>query len=149
MDLANPDRLLVSTVNTYASQDGGWGDQILQSTNGGSSWTSQTIRRDVNGVPWIDGNAIHWAGSLEFDPFNTNCAFVTSGNGIFMTENVNASPTVWKFLTKGLEETVPLDAVSIPGTSLISVIGERGLFKVELLNSLKSSYSQLSLQGMY
>ncbi len=79
---------------------------------------------DANGTDWIPGNAIHWAGSLEINPFNNKQAWVTSGNGIFMTEDVSAKVPLWKFMSKGIEETVPLDIVSIPGGPLVTAIGD-------------------------
>jgi hypothetical protein len=69
-------------------------------------------------------NAIHWAGSIELDPFDSNRAWVASGNGIFQTDDVAATPSTWRVAAAGLEETVPLDAVSVPGGSLVSVIGD-------------------------
>jgi xyloglucan-specific exo-beta-1,4-glucanase len=75
-------------------------------------------------VSWIAGNAIHWAGSIEFDPFDSKALWVTSGNGVFKTANIDAVPTTWTFDVKGLEETVPLNLVSIPGGPLVSVIGD-------------------------
>ncbi len=124
VDPSDPDRVITSTINTWMSQDGAWGDKFFLSTNGGTNWTDLVIKRDNNGIYWIDGHAIHWAGSIEFDPFNTSQAIVASGNGIFLCEDVNASTTTWKFLTRGLEETVPLDMISIPGGPVITVIGD-------------------------
>jgi xyloglucan-specific exo-beta-1,4-glucanase len=73
------------------------------------------------GVSWIEGRAIHWTGSIEFDPFNTKRVWVTSGNGVFRTDNIDAGTIVWDFTVKGMEEIVPLGMVSIPGGPLLSV----------------------------
>jgi hypothetical protein len=132
VDPANANRLVTSTINTYLQQGDSWGDRIFISTDGGSNWTdviSRGFEMDPNGVTWVEGHAIHWAGSLEFDPFNTNKVWVTSGNGIFMTENIEASPAVWKFMVGGLEETVPLNLISIPGGPVVSVIGDYDGFR--------------------
>jgi photosystem II stability/assembly factor-like uncharacterized protein len=75
-------------------------------------------------VPWINGKAIHWAGVAVFDPFNNKAVWVTSGNGIFKTANIDAVPTTWTFTVKGLEETVPLNINSIPGGPVLSAIGD-------------------------
>ncbi|MCX7726429.1 MAG: hypothetical protein N2053_06240, partial [Chitinispirillaceae bacterium] len=85
----------------------------------------------------IIGNTIHWIGSVVIDPFNPNRVFVTSGNGVFVTENCwekieksdweksyYETRAVWKFASHGIEETVPLDLISIPGGPLVSVIGD-------------------------
>jgi photosystem II stability/assembly factor-like uncharacterized protein len=126
VDPNNSKRIVASTNNTWLNQGGGaWGDRFFISENGGDTWRDLgTITRDPNGVPWIQGHAIHWAGSIEFDPFNTSRVFVTSGNGIFTTEDIDAPSTTWKFTVKGLEETVPLNLISIPDGPMISVIGD-------------------------
>jgi hypothetical protein len=49
---------------------------------------------------------------------------VTSGNGIFMTRALSAGTSTWQFAAKGLEEMVPLDAASVRGAPLASVIGD-------------------------
>ncbi len=132
VDPNNANRLVTSSVNTYQLQDNSYGDRIFLSTNGGTSWTDVVARGfdlDPNGVSWVDGQAIHWAGSVEFDPFNTKKAWVISGNGVFSTNDIDATTNVWKFNVKGLEETVPLDIVSIPNGPLVSVIGDYDGFR--------------------
>jgi hypothetical protein len=127
VDAKNPQRVLVSTVNNWMQQGGGWGDHFFVTANGGSTWTDVVARGfalDTNGVSWMAGNTIHWANSIEFDPFDAKAAWVTSGNGVFRTANLDAVPTTWTFAVKGLEETVPLGLVSVPGGPLLSVIGD-------------------------
>ena len=128
VDAANPARLLASTINTYREQPWGFGDVIFLSTDGGASWTDligdERIAMATNGMPWIEDNAIHWAGSIQIDPFDPERAFVTSGNGIFMTRNLSAPESVWTFAVQGLEEMVPLDAASVRGAPLTSVMGD-------------------------
>lgn len=136
IDPDDSDHVIISTLNYYGGQhlyaDGseGWGDRIYVSQDGGETWittgqsygTEQNI--DNNGNAWIAGNAIHWAGSIEFDPFDTDKAWVTSGNGVFWTDNVNDDRPIWKFQSKGIEETVPLDIVSVPDGPLVTAIGD-------------------------
>lgn len=138
VDPANANRLLLSTLNAYWRQynDGTndvWGDRMLISTNGGTSWRDLVgtagITMNTNGITWIYGQSIHWAGSIEFNPFNTAQAWVISGNGVFSCDNVNATNTTWKFNSVNLEETVPLDIVSITSGPLVSVIGDYDGFK--------------------
>ena len=133
VDPNNANRLVASTINTYLPQGGPYGDRIFISANGGASWTDVIARGfslDTNGMSWITGHAIHWAGSVEFDPYNTKKVWVTSGNGIFSTDDIDATPCVWKFRVQGLEETVPLDIVSIPNNGpLVSVIGDYDGFR--------------------
>jgi hypothetical protein len=79
--------------------------------------------------------SLHWAACIEIDPFNADRAFVTSGNGIFMTSNLSSATSSWKFQVRGLEETVPLDLVSLPyGAPLISVIGDYDGFRHNFLD---------------
>jgi photosystem II stability/assembly factor-like uncharacterized protein len=127
VDPKNPQRLVVSTINTYLPQGDAKGDRIFLSHDGGASWTDVIARgfvRDAAGVPWLKGHAIHWAGSVEFDPADTHAVWVTSGNGVFRTANIDAAPATWTFTVDGLEETVPLGLASIPGGPLVSAIGD-------------------------
>lgn len=118
VDASNPQKLVATTINKYLQQPWGWGDRIFVSNNGGTSWTdmfaSNKFTMDKNGIAWING-AIHWAGSIEIDPYNPDRFFVASGNGIFMTDNLSANVATLKFMCKGLEETVPRDIVNIEG----------------------------------
>lgn len=133
VDPNNPSRIVASTINKYDAQGSSnvYGDRIFLSTNGGTSWTDVIARGyslDNNGVSWINGNSIHWAGSVEFDPFDTKKVLVISGNGIFQNDNIDAS-NVWKFQVNGLEETVVLDLVSIPNGPVVNVIGDYDGFR--------------------
>ena len=134
VDPKNPKRLIASTGNTWWAQGKAFGDHFFLTTDGGASWTDVVERGfqvDTRGVAWLDsGNSIHWAGSIEFDPFDTKRVHVVSGNGIFTTDDIGAAPCVWKFNVRGLEETVPLDLVSIPGGGpVLSVIGDYDGFR--------------------
>lgn len=132
VDPNNPQRVLVCTINTWAAQGNNWGDHFFLSTNGGSSWVDVVQRGfalDTDGVSWIGENSIHWASSIEFDPFDTRSAWVTSGNGVYRTRNIDATPATWSFAVRGLEETVPLGLVSVPGGPLLTTIGDYGGFR--------------------
>ncbi|MDR7152283.1 hypothetical protein J2W49_004259 [Hydrogenophaga palleronii] len=131
-DPNNSQRVLVSTVNNWLQQGSGWGDHFFVTITGGSTWTDVVARGfalGTGGVSWVGGNTIHWANSIEFDPFDPKAAWVTSGNGVFRTANLDAVPTTWTFAVRGLEETVPLDLVSVPGGPLLSVIGDYDGFR--------------------
>ena len=132
VDPNNPSRLMLSTINIYYAQGGAWGDQFFYSTNSGASWTNVVSRGftlNGNGVPWITSSqSIHWAGCIEFDPFSTSKVWVTSGNGVFRNDAIETSGT-WNAMLKGIEETVPLDMVSIPGGPIFSAIGDYDGFK--------------------
>ncbi len=113
----------------FASEKDAWGDRIYVTTDGGKTWThgqgyNDGVNIDALDNQWIEGNAIHWAGSIEFDPFNTKKVWVTSGNGVFQTDDITAKVPVWKFQSKGIEETVPLDIVSVVDGPLVTAIGD-------------------------
>lgn len=126
VDPSDPRRVVCSTINSWLDQGGGaWGDKMFLSTDAGVSWKDIVGTRDPAGIPWIGTrHAIHWAGSIEFDPFDTKRIFVVSGNGIFRTDDADAEQPVWNFSVKGLEETVPLDLVSLPGGPVVTAVGD-------------------------
>ncbi len=131
VDPGNPDRMIVSTIDYY-QQPHTMGDKFFETLDGGKSWNSivdQGVRIDANGVSWIAGSFIHWTASIEFDPFDTRTVMVVSGNGIFKSTDIHAMPAVWKFEDAGLEESVPLNMVSIPGGPAISAIGDYDGFR--------------------
>ncbi len=140
VDPTDTNHLVLTTVSCYSAQYR-WpnkktnaGDFIFESTDGGAAWrnlfpewvtpTGANANVDPNGNAWIDGTAIHWAGCIEFDPSDPKQVWVTSGNGVFRTDDITAAAPVWKFQSRGLEETVPLDAVSVPGGPLVTAIGD-------------------------
>lgn len=125
VDPSNSQRILASTTNTYLQQGDAYGDRFYISTDGGTNWIDVVARgfnKNTNGVSWIAGNSIHWAGCIVFDPSSTNRVWVTSGNGVFVNNDINASAGTWDFMVKDLEETVPMNVISIPGGPLISSI---------------------------
>jgi uncharacterized protein YjdB len=133
VDPNNPQRVVATTINVYQSQGNTWGDLIYKSVTGGYSWKNlitSGYKFDNDGITWAkNGAAIHWAGSIEFDPFDTKRAWVISGNGVFLTENIDSSTNVWKFNVKGIEETVPYDLISIPNGPMISVVADYDGFR--------------------
>jgi lysophospholipase L1-like esterase/photosystem II stability/assembly factor-like uncharacterized protein len=131
VDRKDPRRLLASTISLYAPQGTGKGDakgdRFYLSADGGATWTDLVARgfaMDRAGVPWVKGHAIHWASTIAFDPADPRAAWVTSGNGVFRTSDLDAAPVTWRFDVKGLEETVPLGLVSRPGAPVVSTIGD-------------------------
>jgi photosystem II stability/assembly factor-like uncharacterized protein len=127
----NPQRMVVSTISHYDMR-GGIGDQFYETLDGGKHWNSivaNGVQIDANGVSWIAGSFIHWAASIEFDPFDARRLMTVSGNGVFVSTDIHAARPVWKFEDTGLEESVPLNLVSIPGGPVISAIGDYDGFR--------------------
>ena len=130
-------RIVVTSVGCYKMQswDGRcdwqtatWGDEIFVSDNLGSSWNAMfsncKVTFDANSVPWVKDHAMHWTGCATLDPFDSKRCFFISGNGLFMSDNLSTNTFDLKFMVKGLEETVPLDMVSLPSGQVITVVGD-------------------------
>lgn len=132
LDPQYPDRIVCTTICTWVEQNWGTGngavhgDIIFISEDAGRTWKSLQDQMifDANGCTWIPDHAIHWSCSIEMDPFNTQKVSVTSGNGIFTTNNIWCDQPTFYFDVNGLEETVALDLVSVPGGYVYSVIGD-------------------------
>ncbi|MBP5246587.1 MAG: hypothetical protein J6Z31_01860 [Fibrobacter sp.] len=142
---------------TY-DMDGQWGTQIYYSTDGGENWVQSfaynvtTVTMNENGIGWMNNSSIHWSGSAAIDPFDSKRVFVSSGNGVFRTDDITdytlvSDPYIhagtrvydawgavtnnqeWKVSSHGVEETVPYEVVSIPGGPLVSVIADYDGFR--------------------
>ena len=131
VDPGNPKRLVATTLSIWAFQTSQpanmWGDLILTSIDAGRTWTNLMERGmsvDTNGIGYANNSSIHWAGSIEFDPFDPKAAWVVSGNGLYKTTDIDAPNSVWKFDVKGIEESGAYQAESIPGGPLVSIIGD-------------------------
>jgi photosystem II stability/assembly factor-like uncharacterized protein len=149
--LDNPNILVTSTTNTWWAQNWAtsatvYGDEIYRSTDGGATWANlfgkKKTKLEKGEFEWANPKAVadplslHWATCIVLDPFNPERAFVNSGNGIFMTDNISASVSNWKFQVKGLDETVPNDIASpLYGAPLLSVISDYDGFRHNDLNS--------------
>ncbi|HEX8405521.1 MAG TPA: cellulose binding domain-containing protein [Duganella sp.] len=128
IDRNDPKHLVVATINTWMEQSPNqYGDRIFTSKDAGRTWTDVVARGfalDARGANWIADTSIHWAGSVEIDPFDGRKVWVASGNGLFKTADIDAATTTWAFDVAGLEETVPFDFQSVPNGPLVSVIGD-------------------------
>jgi xyloglucan-specific exo-beta-1,4-glucanase len=132
VDPNNAQRIIVSTTNAYYLQEGAYGDRFFISTNGGQTYTDVVARGfdlDPNGITWVQGHAIHWSGSIMFDPNDSKKVWVTSGNGVFVNPDIDATVGVWKFTVKGLEELVPRGLESIPNGPLVTVVSDYDGFR--------------------
>ncbi|MDR0682529.1 MAG: glycoside hydrolase [Dysgonamonadaceae bacterium] len=133
VDPENSENLITTTLSVWQPQ--GWiaggsvtnGDQIFISTDDGLSWKNlfgtSSVSYEEPLIEWLKKSSqLHWAGSVKIDPFNRNRAFIISGNGIYMTENLWDTKPLFKMAVTDLEETVPSDLVSLPNAPVATVI---------------------------
>jgi len=130
----NPDRLMAVSMGLWWGQywttaSTTWGDQIWISKNGGKTWTnlmeSGKSTYSENQIKWLaSGCQLHWCGSAQMDPHNSSRAWFTSGNGIITTSNLWTSKPLFHMCVTGLEETVPLNIVSVTGAPLAVTVGD-------------------------
>ena len=123
IDPKNEDRMVLVTTQTWMQQpNGSHGDVFYTSTDGGKTWTDLlgTMKMETNGMDWIADCAIHWCCSLAIDPFDTDNIMVTSGNGIFACDNIFDAEPVFYFNANGIEETVPMDIITLEDHPLVS-----------------------------
>lgn len=149
-----------------------WGSNIYYTSDGGQTWTPSfqyfwmdggvypvTEQMSENGIGWMYNSAIHWSGCVVMNPFNPKQVLITSGNGIFRTDDITAftvdsslSPplqqrTLWKVLSHGIEEVVPEEVISIPGGPLISIIGDYDGFRHDNVTEYPAYRHQTNVSG--
>ncbi len=120
-------KLVCVTTEVWDEQpNGAYGDKFYTSTDGGETWkdVSESWTFSSNGMDWISNASIHWCSCLAMDPFNDSKIMVNSGNGIFACDNIWDDTPEFYFNSKGIEETVPLEMVTLPDYPLISAIGD-------------------------
>ena len=149
-DPTNPDHLVAGSCGSWKDQEWvpwteehgpAWGDQYFRSFDGGQTWQNFTPGKTKGweqplisnylqdgGYSWIRDKAIHWSGTVVTDPRDHNRMFITSGNGVFIAENIWSTdednlPT-FTFHPDGIEEVVSLDFVSTADGLDLSAIGD-------------------------
>jgi len=80
------------------------------------------LSEDDVGLMSVESLALDPNDSAVVYPFDTSAVWVTSGNGVFRTADIDAANATWTFAVKGLEETVPTVVASVPGGPLLSTI---------------------------
>jgi len=149
-DPSNPDHMIAGTCGKWEDQlweawtdehGATWGDQYFRSFDGGKTWENFTPGKAAGwgqepiseylqdgGYAWIRDKAIHWSGTVVTDPRNSDRMFITSGNGVFIAENIwSTDPEkrpVFTFHPDGIEEVVSLDFTSTADGLDLSAIGD-------------------------
>jgi xyloglucan-specific exo-beta-1,4-glucanase len=166
VDAQNASHAIISTLDWYGP------DKVLATTNGGTAWTvianpdagygSPYSQYNVNGAIYLYGflntydagnavseigtNATNWVDALALDPFNSNRAFHGSGEGLFVSSNIEAAAppqsVIWTFDDSGLEETVPLYIPASTNGAFLSAVGDDGGMR-------NTSLTSPAAQGMY
>ncbi len=134
IDPTDENRMVLVTTQTWLQQpNGSFGDNFYTTTDGGKTWTELlgTMTMDTNGTPWVYNCAIHWCCSLAMNPFDTDQIMVTSGNGIFACDNIFDAAPAFYFNAQGIEETVPMDIITMPDYPLVSAVLDYDGFKHE------------------
>lgn len=116
--------VLVSTGIWKAQPNGAYGDVFYTSVDGGKTWTNllETMTMSTNGTSWIEDCAIHWCCSMAINPFNSDEIMVTSGNGVFACDNIWSDSPEFYFNARGIEETVPMEIISMKDYPLVSAV---------------------------
>ncbi len=130
----NPDRIMAVSMGLWRAQNWKsgvttWGDQIWISRNAGKTWTclmeSGRSAYSETKVKWLISQFhLHWCGSAQIDPFDSNRAYFCSGNGIVATKSLWKAKPTFNACVTGLEETVPLNIVSTTGAPLVVSFGD-------------------------
>jgi photosystem II stability/assembly factor-like uncharacterized protein len=132
VDRQHPQHLIVSTFGRPLA--GSWAeDDIFRTTDGGQNWRpvfAGNVVMDYSEAPYTRFTPLHWMFDIEIDPFDSNHAMFTTGYGGWETFDLEAADTVhWQIMSRGVEETVPLELYSPPeGAQLLTAIGDYGGF---------------------
>lgn len=113
----DPNKMVAVTENVWVAQpNGSFGDNFYVTTDGGKNWKSvnETMTMSTGGINWIESYAIHWCGCLSIDQFDDSRIKVVSGNGIFGCDNIWDDAPAFYFDSKGIEETVPSELITVP-----------------------------------
>ncbi|MBP7185053.1 MAG: PKD domain-containing protein, partial [Saprospiraceae bacterium] len=104
---------------------------IYETTNGGSTWTS--IEGNLPDMP------IHWA---VFNPSNSDQIVVGTELGVWSTDNINGTSTVWGTSNNGLANTrISMLKYRASDKLLIAATHGRGLFSSDVFTSATADFT--------
>jgi xyloglucan-specific exo-beta-1,4-glucanase len=104
-------------TNNFNAPFPNWKIIALEDSTGYLSCLSK-YKRSVFKTPpsWVNTQGFDWVGNIEFDKIDTNRLWISSGNGVMVAEDVNASPVIINSQNtmKGLEILCVNQMVSPP-----------------------------------
>jgi xyloglucan-specific exo-beta-1,4-glucanase len=117
VDPNNPNHLLVA-INRLTPHG------VFRSTDGGKSW--QNFKNMQEQLPWWpDWTFWGLTGDLAISPQNSSQVWLTTGIGVWQTQQIEQKPVVWSANIDGIEQTVAFDGISTPGgATLITAIAD-------------------------
>ncbi len=126
----NPNIVLVASLGLWWPTS----DQLYLSQDGGATWKNITTAITVDKSKAPHAGGFTWTSGLKINPFNASQAVFGTGNGLFMTFNLDQAfagkGTTWSYEDDNYEETVPLDLISpSSGVNLLSGLGDIGGFR--------------------
>lgn len=140
--ISEPGLLLASTINRSDN------DMVMISHSYGDTWEIHLTRTMLEHYdftvnyqrPEYNGGTapIHWLSCIVINPTNCNEAVFNSGNGVYMTKNLNANDYKWETASHGIEETVHLNLYSPPQgeVHLIDILGDLGGFVFKTMDDI-------------
>ena len=136
---------MMTTIASLAMSTTWWVILFL-SSYGGGSWIHlvATDTKSTATVDWAVDASIHWASSAMLGLFIGQSAWVTSGDGVFKSTKVGGVRPDWTFNVNGPEEAVVVDAASVPGSPLITALGDVDGSRHDTINC---SNGQVALSG--
>ncbi|MFI5625497.1 carbohydrate-binding protein [Nocardioides sp. NPDC051685] len=131
VDPRKPSTVMVTTLDRWWPED-----EIYRTTDGGRTWKALADKsvRNASAAPYVGTGIGHWMTALAIDPFDSGHVLYGTGNGIWRSEDANATDSGrtshWSAGARGLEETALLDAIAPPGgATLITSMGDQGGFR--------------------
>ncbi|MFB2917359.1 WD40/YVTN/BNR-like repeat-containing protein [Aerosakkonema funiforme] len=131
---SNPNDVIVALGQSVSTK-------IYRTSDGGTSWTEMKVSLKHT-VPWWDDYMFSvWTSAIEFDPKVPSRVWLTDGNGIWQTENINANPVIWTNYEAGHEELVVFSLAAPPkgGVLLSGTADQDGFYHNNGLNAYPST----------
>ncbi len=122
---------------------------LYRSTNGGTTWNNIKIRTSVPSW-WPNWHLYTLMGGLAIDPHRPQRVWLTTGFGVFQTDDITANPSRWSACMGNLEELVTFVVKSPPlpnGAPLISGVADMHGFRHESLTQFPKQTFEKSAFG--